>query len=76
LVRVAVLFFSATGTTPQLAEAVQAGAVEAAPDAVLCRIAPADIMAGQFTNEEVLRLADAADALAFGSLTYMGGPAA
>ena len=73
--KVAVVFFSATGTTAQLAEAVQAGAAEIA-DAVLCRIEPADIVGGRFVNEELLRLADVADAMAFGSPTYMGGPAA
>jgi len=31
---------------------------------------------GRFVNEKMLRVADAADALAFGSPTYMGGPAA
>ena len=31
---------------------------------------------GRFANEEVLKLADVADALAFGSPTHMGGPAA
>lgn len=73
--RVAIVFFSATGTTTRLAEEVHAGAAEVA-DVILCRIEPADIVAGRFVNEEVLRNADAADALAFGSPTYMGGPAA
>jgi len=75
LYRVAVIFFSATGTTAKLAEAVHAGAAEIA-QAVSCRIEAADMMGGRFVNEEVLKLADAADALAFGSPTYMGGPAA
>jgi len=70
--RVAVIFFSATGTTAKLAEAVHAGAAEIA-QAVSCRIEAADMVGGRFVNEEVLRLADAADALAFGSPTYMGG---
>lgn len=69
------MFFSAAGTTARLADAVQAGAAEFA-DAVLCQVEPADIVAGRFANEEVLRACDAADALAFGSPTYMGGPAA
>ncbi len=73
--KVAIIFFSATGTTAQLAKAVQAGAAEIA-DAALCRIKPEDIMGGRFVNEKLLQLADAADALAFGSPTYMGGPAA
>jgi len=54
---------------------VHAGASEIA-HAVSCRIEPADLVAGRFVNEETLKLADVADALAFGSPTYMGGPAA
>jgi len=73
--RVAVIFFSATGTTAKLAEAVHAGAAEIA-QTVSCRIEAADMTGGRFVNEEVLKLADGADALAFGSPTYMGGPAA
>jgi NAD(P)H dehydrogenase (quinone) len=73
--RVAIIFFSATGATAKLAEAVHAGAAEVA-QVVSCRIEATDTMGGRFVNEEVLRLADAADALAFGSPTYMGGPAA
>ena len=73
--RVAVIYFSGGGTTARLAEAVRAGAAEAA-EAVLCRIGGADIVEGRFVNEEVLRAADAADGIAFGCPTYMGGPAA
>lgn len=73
--RVAIIFFSATGATAKLAEAVHAGAAEAA-EAVSCRIVASDIVGGRFVNEEVLRIGDSADALAFGSPTYMGGPAA
>lgn len=73
--RVAIVFFSATGTTAALAEAVRAGAAEVA-EAVSCPIAADDIVGGRFRNEGVLAAADAADGLAFGSPTYMGGPAA
>lgn len=75
LPRIAIVFFSASGVTARLAEAVWAGASEVA-DAVPCRITPSDIVEGRFTNEEILKAADAADGLAFGSPTYMGGPAA
>lgn len=73
--RVAVIYFSATGTTAKLAAAIHAGAAEHA-EVVSYRICAADIVGGRFENEEVLKLADAADGLAFGSPTYMGGPAA
>lgn len=69
------IYFSGTGTTAGLAEAVHAGADEVA-DVELCRIMGADIVEGRFANEAVLQAADAADGIAFGSPTYMGGPAA
>lgn len=72
--KIAIIYFSATGTTARLAQALHAGAAENA-EVVSCRIAPADIVEGRFRNEEVLKAADAADGLAFGSPTYMGGPA-
>lgn len=73
--RIAIIYFSATGTTAALADAVNAGAAELAKVAVY-RIAAADIVGGRFQNEDALKLADAADGLIFGSPTYMGGPAA
>jgi len=72
--RIAIIYFSATDTTAKLAEALHAGATEIA-EVVSCRISPADIVEGRFRNEKVLEIADAADGLAFGSPTYMGGPA-
>jgi NAD(P)H dehydrogenase (quinone) len=74
-VRLAIVYFSATGTTAKLAEAIQAGAAEVA-DVTLCRIAGDDIVAGRFQSEGLMRIVDAADGLAFGSPTLMGGPAA
>ena len=73
--RVAVIYFSASGTTAAVAEAVHAGAAEAA-DVLSCRISGEDIVGGRFENEDVLRIADGADGIAFGAPTYMGGPAA
>lgn len=74
--RVAVLYFSATGATAALAEALGAGAGEAGAEVSLCRIAPERIVEGRFRDEAALAAADAADGVAFGSPTYMGGPAA
>ena len=73
--RIAIIYFSATGTTAKLAEAIHAGAAGVA-EVVSCAITSADIVEGRFRNEAVLRAADAADGIAFGSPTYMGGPAA
>ena len=72
---IAVVYFSVTGTTAALAEAFRAGAAEFA-EVTLCPIDPADIVEGRYGNEAVLRIGDAAEAIAFGSPTYMGGPAA
>ena len=73
--QIAIIYFSAAGTTAQLANAVHAGAGEVAT-AQLHRIEGDAIVSGRFQNEAVLAAADAADAIAFGSPTYMGGPAA
>ena len=53
----------------------RAGAAAMA-DASLCQISGNDILSGRFQNERVLETIDRADAVAFGSPTYMGGPAA
>lgn len=38
-------------------------------NATVCRFTPADIVEGRFANENIMKVADAADALAFGSAT-------
>jgi NAD(P)H dehydrogenase (quinone) len=75
LVGLAIVYFSATGTTAKLADAIQARAAEVA-NATLCRISGDDIVSGRFQNESIMKIVDAADGLAFGSPTLMGGPAA
>ncbi|WP_247300776.1 MULTISPECIES: flavodoxin family protein [unclassified Bradyrhizobium] len=71
----AIVYFSISGTTETLAHAVVRGAAEMAQIA-LCRIAGDDIVSGRFQNERLLETIDGASAIAFGSPTYMGGPAA
>lgn len=68
---VKVVFHSASGNTRALAEAVHAGAAQFA-DAELLEIQGSDIEAGRFKNEEFLARLDGADAIIFGSPTYMG----
>lgn len=68
---VKVVFHSASGNTRALAEAVHAGAAEFS-DAELLEIQGSDIEAGRFKNEELLAKLDGADAIIFGSPTYMG----
>lgn len=73
----AIIYFSQTGTTHQIAEAIAAGADECSIGASrVHRISGEEIVNGRFVNEECLALVDEADAVCFGSPTYMGGPAA
>lgn len=72
---IAVIYFSATGSTTKLAEAVGTGASTLIP-VELFTIAGKDIVHGRFRNEEALALIDRAQGVVFGSPTYMGGPAA
>ena len=75
--RLAIIYFSQTGTTHQVACALRDGAV--ACEDVSCalhRIEGSEIVNGRFVNEACLELVDQADAVCFGSPTYMGGPAA
>ena len=71
----AIVYFSISGTTEQLAHAVASGAA-GLTEIALCRINGNDIVSGRFQNERLLEIIDRADAVAFGSPTYMGGPAA
>ncbi|MBW5439881.1 flavodoxin family protein [Bradyrhizobium canariense] len=71
----AIVYFSISGTTEKLAHAVARGA-DGKAEVSLCRITGGDIVSGRFQNESLLETIDRADAVAFGSPTYMGGPAA
>ena len=75
--KIAVVFHSANGTTRQLAEAVAAGVEEVAgAEVIQTEITAADISAGRFYNDSFLTLLDNADAIIFGSPTYMGSVSA
>lgn len=74
---VAVVYFSAQGHTHQVAEAVAEGARQVAGTTVeLHRLAGSDIREGRWKNDAVMAALRAADAVAFGTPTYMGGYAA
>ena len=74
---VSVIYFSGSGHTTKLAEAVHKGAAGVSgTKANLIAINGDDIQQGRYTNEEVLKQLDGSDAIIFGSPTYMGGPAA
>lgn len=70
---VAVVYHSVTGTTAQLAEAVLQGAAEIdGIRAVAVRIDGADIEQGRYRNSDALNAMHEADAVIFGSPTFMG----
>ena len=75
--KIAIVYHSVTGTTAQLAEAVAAGC-NSVPQAsaVLLRIEGADITQGRYHNTAVLQCIDQADAVIFGSPTFMGSVSA
>jgi NAD(P)H dehydrogenase (quinone) len=70
---IAIVYHSGTGHTARMAEAVAQGA-KSVPDTEvqLLKIEGRDIIEGRFKNEALLAACDQADALIFGSPTYMG----
>lgn len=71
---VAVIYFSAQGHTQQLAEAVAEGAKGVPGTSVeVIRIVGDDIAGGRWKNPAVFATLAAADAIVFGTPTYMGG---
>jgi len=74
---IAIVYHSVTGTTAQLAEAVASGCCSvAATTAVLLRIEAADIEQGRYSNRALIEAIDQADAVIFGSPTFMGSVSA
>lgn len=74
---VAIVYFSGSGHTHLMAEAVAAGAAQVPGTTVeLLRIEGSQIVEGRWRNEEILNQLNQADAIIFGSPTYMGGVAA
>ena len=75
--KLAIIHFSGTGNTTKLAEAVRDGALTVdGIDAQLHVIEGKHIVEGRYANDALLAELDSADAIIFGSPTYMGGPAA
>ena len=74
---VAIVYFSATGHTQQVAEAVAEGAkLVVGTEVTLLRIVGEDIDKGRWKNDAIVNVLNAADAIVFGTPTYMGGYAA
>jgi NAD(P)H dehydrogenase (quinone) len=75
--KIVIVYHSVTGTTAQLAEAVAAGCHSVtAVDLQLLRIEGKDITQGRYKNSAVLEAIDQADAVIFGSPTFMGSVSA
>lgn len=75
--KVAVVYFSGSGHTALVAEAVAKGARSVEGVQVdLLAIRGSQITEGRWKDEAMLESLSAADAIIFGTPTYMGGPAA
>ena len=73
--KISIVFFSGSGHTQLMAEAVQRGAASVpGTEAELIRISGSDITEGRWKNESILPKIGASDAVIFGTPTYMGGP--
>ena len=71
---IAIVYFSASGHTQQLAHAIADGARSVAgTQAELLRIQGSDIREGRWKNDEILQSLQGAEAIIFGTPTYMGG---
>jgi NAD(P)H dehydrogenase (quinone) len=74
---VSIVYFTGSGHTAKMAEAVSKGAASVAGVTTnLLAIKGEDIVHGRYKNDAVLAALDASDGIIFGSPTYMGGPAA
>lgn len=73
---IAIIHHSGSGHTTELARAVAEGARSAGVRIYEHQIRDEDFKGGRWLNEEVLAELDEADAILFGSPTYMGGVSA
>lgn len=73
MIKVAIIFHSASGTTKKLAEAVAAGIISVSGvEVVIAEILGADIIEGRFNNLALIEQLKDVDAMIFGSPTFMG----
>ena len=72
---IAIVYFSASGHTHLMAEAIAAGVQQAGHKAELLRITGDQITDGRWQDEAMMATLTAADGTIFGSPTYMGGVA-
>ncbi len=75
MVEIAIVYFSGQGHTHQMAEALAQGVKTASGTPHLLRITGEQIINGRWQDDAILATLGAADGIAFGSPTYMGGVA-
>lgn len=73
MTKIAVVYHSVTGTTQGLAESIAEGA-QTVPGAtaVILAVKGGDIIEGRYCNSDILTQSEQADAIIFGSPTFMG----
>jgi NAD(P)H dehydrogenase (quinone) len=77
MTNIAIIYFSGTGNTHLMAEAIAAGAQKSPDTKVqLLRITGEQIINGRWKDEAIVASLNSADAIIFGTPTYMGGVAA
>ncbi|MDX2214683.1 MAG: flavodoxin family protein [Oculatellaceae cyanobacterium bins.114] len=77
MVAIAIVYFSGSGHTHLMAEAVAAGVSKVSDSTVeLLRITGEQIVNGRWQDDAMLEKLSQADAIVFGTPTYMGGVAA
>ncbi|MBN7819739.1 flavodoxin family protein [Bowmanella yangjiangensis] len=76
MTKLGIVYFSATGATETLAQAIEQGALATeAVEVLRFRIDKNQLVEGRFVDQEVLTQLGSCDAIIFGSPTYMGGVA-
>jgi NAD(P)H dehydrogenase (quinone) len=73
---IAIVYFSGSGHTHLMAEAIAAGIQSAGDNPQLLRITGDQMNNGRWQDESLIEALDKADGIIFGSPTYMGGVAA
>lgn len=73
---IAIVYFSGSGHTHLMATAIATGVEKSHGTATLFRLTGEQIINGRWRDEAMLQQISAADAIVFGSPTYMGGVAA